>query len=204
MKRSRLLPFWIIPASWGLSGESRDIAQAEYYYTGKDLKVKLAQIKYEGDAMHLRLLDIRREYGEIDEYTYQLDSAAIKYKNNIHEYNLAELEINHKHNKISDLEYEKKSATLQNKSWVKILSIDADGAIEFDWNDQFITELEEAGYGPFPKQEMVVDQWFNEICKNITLENFQGDLGLIEEQAGERGNNFVSVKPVGENKKEIK
>ena len=43
------IPFGWLPASWGLKGTSREIAEAEYSLTGYDRDVKLAAIKYRGD-----------------------------------------------------------------------------------------------------------------------------------------------------------
>ena len=38
------IPFWLLPASWGLTGKSRAIAEAEYYYEGDILEEKLLEI----------------------------------------------------------------------------------------------------------------------------------------------------------------
>jgi len=40
-KKNKLIPFWMMPASWGLSGKSRLKAKAEYELTGIDLKKEL-------------------------------------------------------------------------------------------------------------------------------------------------------------------
>ena len=41
--------------------------------------------------------------------------------------------------------------------------------------------LEEHGYGPHPDQDDTVNEWFNELCKNIALEAFDG-LGDFSER----------------------
>ena len=41
------VPFTLLPASWGLKGKTREIAQAEYERTGYDLEVKILEIKQE-------------------------------------------------------------------------------------------------------------------------------------------------------------
>ena len=43
------IPFGWLPASWGLKGTSREIAEAEYSLTGYERDVKLAEIKWRGD-----------------------------------------------------------------------------------------------------------------------------------------------------------
>lgn len=206
---NKIIPFWALPAHWGLKGKTREIARAEYKLEGEHLDRALAKIMLSGQDYTRRLIEIDKKYGLIDEYEYGIKMIEAEYAGQTSpESNIAmelkKLAYYKSHGRISDHEYEKKSATLRGEGWVKIIHVDVDGSFEFDWNDLFIDELEAAGFGPCPKAEMVVDQWFNEICKNITLENFQGDIGLIEEQAEERQGSLVQVKPVGNGKKEIK
>ena len=69
-------------------------------------------------------------------------------------------------------------ATEAGEPWVSILSIDIDpdnlgnGAFELDWNDTFLAKLMRAGYVGKTDQ-MIVDQWFQEVCRNVILENFE-------------------------------
>ena len=44
MAKKTKLPFSMMPASWGLKGKSRAVAEAEYYYDGEDLEKALAEI----------------------------------------------------------------------------------------------------------------------------------------------------------------
>ena len=39
----------MMPASWGLKGKSRAIAEAEYYYDGEELEKVLAELNAESD-----------------------------------------------------------------------------------------------------------------------------------------------------------
>lgn len=72
----------------------------------------------------------------------------------------------------------KEFATEAGEPWVGILSIDIDpenlgnGAFELDWNDIFLAKLMRAGYVGKTDQ-MIVDQWFQEVCRNVILENFE-------------------------------
>ena len=43
------IPFGLLPGSWGLTGKTRKIAEAEYYYSGYQLEVELALINNEND-----------------------------------------------------------------------------------------------------------------------------------------------------------
>lgn len=49
------------------------------------------------------------------------------------------------------------------------------GAFELDWNDKFVTNLVRQGYQLRPNEDdaTIVDRWFQEVCKNIAMENFE-------------------------------
>lgn len=65
--------------------------------------------------------------------------------------------------------------------YVSILSVELDpdnignGAFELDWNDKFIIQLVRAGYQAQPNEpeNVIVDRWFQTVCKNILAENFE-------------------------------
>lgn len=202
MKKTKLIPFGILPAAWGLRGKSRDLAEAEYYLTGETLERRIAEIELNGTALAKALLKLDKKYNHISDIEYDR-----KYADQFLEGKdkaKALLDISKIEGEIDDTEYEKQLATINNESWVKIVHVDAKGSFEFDWNELFIEELEEAGFGPAPKEEMVVDEWFNEICKNITIEQYQGDVALLAEQIDERQPNLVQTKRVAPGKREVK
>jgi hypothetical protein len=72
----------------------------------------------------------------------------------------------------------KEVATENNEPWVSIVSVDLDpanigsGAFELDWNDKFVANLVRAGYKGKTDQQ-IVDQWFQDVCRNVVLENFE-------------------------------
>lgn len=69
-------------------------------------------------------------------------------------------------------------ATENNEPWVSIINVDLDpsnigsGAFELDWNDKFVANLVRAGYKGKTDQQ-IVDQWFQDVCRNVVLENFE-------------------------------
>lgn len=69
-------------------------------------------------------------------------------------------------------------ADTKGEPWVSVLSVDLDpdnignGAFELDWNDKFITNLVRAGYKGKTDAEMV-DQWFQDVCRNVLAENYE-------------------------------
>jgi hypothetical protein len=195
-----------MPASWGLKGKSRDIAEAEYYYEGEGLARKLAEIEaINEDDLKQQLLEIDLEYKHIDRRKYDTETAKLNLEGD--ELALEMARINHEAGDLSDAEYDKEVKTINKESYISVINIDGkDNSFEFDWNLYFIEELEEAGYGPAPKEEMIVEQWFNALCKEVTLEAFQGDGSIddLEEQEKERKGNLVKVTNIGEGRKEIK
>ena len=155
--RKRLLPFGWAPGHWGLAGKTRDLAKAEYELEGEDL-------------------DRRRIAINIAEKTEKEIEAAL-------------LEVDLKYGHITSEELEKKKKTLLEEPYVRVAKLETDpsnpayGGIIFDYNDAFVLHLEEHGYGPHPDKDDTVNEWFNELCKNVALEAF-GDLGDFAERMG--------------------
>jgi len=75
----------------------------------------------------------------------------------------------------------KEIATEKGEPYVAILNVELDpnnigsGAFELDWNDKFIANLVKAGYKGKTDQQ-IVDQWFQEVCRNVILENFEQEM----------------------------
>jgi hypothetical protein len=69
------------------------------------------------------------------------------------------------------------------------------GFFELDWNDIFIQQLIQAGYGEVADpQEEIVDRWFRDIVYNMLNEE-----GLD----ADRGFGYINVVPIGKGKSEI-
>jgi len=72
----------------------------------------------------------------------------------------------------------KDSYTARGEPYVAVLTVELDpdnlgnGAFELDWNDIFLAKLVRAGYKGKTDQQ-IVDQWFQDICRNVLLENFE-------------------------------
>jgi hypothetical protein len=69
-KKKPLVPFSMTPASWGLKGTSRLIAEAEYTLTGIELERRLAEIKLSDAELSRELAAIELRHNLIDAYTY--------------------------------------------------------------------------------------------------------------------------------------
>ena len=96
----------------------------------------------------------------------------------------------------------KERATARGEPWVAVLEthINKDnlknGFFEIDWNDEFVLQLKQAGYGfDGDPVEDIVDRWFRELCKNVASEE-----GV---DMTDRGAGFINVKKIAEGKSEV-
>jgi hypothetical protein len=68
----------------------------------------------------------------------------------------------------------KERANKKGEPWVTVLNTHVNkenvrnGFFELDWNDQFVLQLKQQGYGfDGDKDEEIVDRWFRELCSNV-------------------------------------
>ena len=138
MKKKKLIPYRWLPASWGLAGKTRAIAEAEYYYDGNDLEDKLAEINAEtNEDADIAKLDLKLKREEISQTAYD--------------------------KKIADIRKEPYINVL--KMGINPVNAQA-GYIELDWNDEFVKMLQENGYEG-RSDEDIVNKWFNGVCRTI-------------------------------------
>ena len=174
------LPFKILPASWGLKGKTREIAEAEYYLSGYELERKLLDIKEDEFSLkeyQKRSIDLEFKHHKITKQE-QLRELCGLIENEKHR-TLALLELDFKEGKLTINEYQKQSATLNGEPWVIVLNLGIggktalEGSFELDWNEFFIENLKSTGYTG-PSEDAIVNQWFMEVCRTIALEEFDG------------------------------
>lgn len=170
---SKFIRFSWLPASWGLRGKSRAIAEAEYNYTGYDLKQKLAEIESNGDKdkYERAMIDIDLEYNRIDQYAADNRIADLENRNDETALILARLQIDLNHSKITQQEYDRKSADITNEPYIAMPKISWDPAnpsktyFELDYNEHFVRYLEAHGYSG--SEEDVINRWLNDVCSSI-------------------------------------
>ena len=92
-------------------------------------------------------------------------------------------------------------ATKKKEPWVNVLDMQVNeenirnGFFELDWNDYFIQELIENGYGTeADPQEEIVDRWFKDIVYNMLQE---------EGMDTDRGAGYINVVPISNGKSEV-
>ena len=75
----------------------------------------------------------------------------------------------------------KEQATKNEEPWFTIVNVEIDndnprnGAFELDWNEYFVTMLRSHGLTGDTDEE-IVDQWFQDLCKQIALEQYDEEV----------------------------
>jgi hypothetical protein len=95
----------------------------------------------------------------------------------------------------------KERATAKGEPWVSVLDTHVNkdnirnGFFELDWNEQFVLQLKQAGYGfDGDPDEEIVDRWFRDIVKNMLAE---------EGMDTNRGAGYINVTPISKGKSEV-
>lgn len=96
----------------------------------------------------------------------------------------------------------KERATAKGEPWVGVLETHVNkdnlrnGFFELDWNDQFVLQLKQEGYGfDGDPDEEIVDRWFRTLCKDVANEE-----GI---DMTDRGAGYINVKKIAEGKSEV-
>lgn len=99
------IPFKFLPASWGLKGKTRELAQAEYELEGYELEMKLAEINHRSDptALALASLNIQNRYNHIGARQYREEVANIKLTGDALQKELLDIKFDYK--ELTELEY---------------------------------------------------------------------------------------------------
>ena len=98
---------------------------------------------------------------------------------------IAIAKVDRKYNKISQHEFEKYIATVNEEPYVRVVSLDIDkkspgsGYFELDFNEHFVEHLANNGYEGVEPDE-IVDNWFNDLCQNIVMEGLEDDDGTAK------------------------
>jgi hypothetical protein len=97
----------------------------------------------------------------------------------------------------------KERATKAKEPYIDIVKVELDennpsyGSFELDWNDYFVKKLRDLGY-PGDSDEVVVDLWFQSVCRNILMETY-------EQEAANRSDNirYINRRDLGDGKTEV-
>ena len=76
---SKILPFWLMPASWGLKGLAYEKAKIEYEMEGTAKKVALAKVGLKDEVeLAVAEADVLLAEGEVDENQHAKMIAHVK------------------------------------------------------------------------------------------------------------------------------
>ena len=112
-----------------------------------------------------------------------------------------EKELEEKELEVLKVKDPKEYATRRKTSWVNVIDMKVNkdnirnGFFELDWNEYFIKELIQAGYGvDNDLDEEIVDRWFRDIVH-----------GMLEEQGldTDRGAGYINVTPIEKGRSEV-
>ena len=95
----------------------------------------------------------------------------------------------------------KERANAKGEPWVAVLDTHVNkenvrnGFFELDWNDQFVLQLKQAGYGfDGDPDEEIVDRWFRDLASNMLVE---------EGQSPARGAGYINVSRLPNGKAQV-
>lgn len=75
----------------------------------------------------------------------------------------------------------KELATDKGEPYISVIKVNVDksnpryGSFELDWNTIFVQSLVESGGYRGDKEEDIVDQWFQDVCRHVVLETYEQD-----------------------------
>lgn len=174
MPNKKKIPFGLLPASWGLKGKTRQIAEAEYLYDGYELECELIRINNDDPRLQEQLMvDVDLKHGKIDQYEADRRRARLSLAPNSDDrlIEAAMLDVDLKHGKISQPEHDRKRADIVGEPYMAMPKISWDPAdpsktyFELDYNEHFVRFLETNGYAG--TEEEIINRWLNDVCSSV-------------------------------------
>jgi hypothetical protein len=145
-----------------------------------DFKIEILNLEVdEKNSVEFRRqkLEIDYEFGVVSEKDYHRELINFIKDEKTAQLALAELEF--REGTLSETDYQKRVATIKGEPWVTVLNMSfggknsLEGSFELDWNEPFVEKLKSEGYiGASP--DLIVNQWFMEVCRNVAMEEFDG------------------------------
>jgi len=160
-----------------MNEEEKKIAVIKNTLTGEARERALAELITDKHQQSIENLKIDLKYNHIDRFVYDTKMAELTYTDKeLLEEMLLNIELDH--DKITTNEYERRLADINAEPYVRVINIEYDeknpsaGFFELDYNEHFVEYLANNGYGGTEPDD-IVDNWFNDICKNIVLADLE-------------------------------
>lgn len=149
MKKNKLIPFKLLPGSWGLTGQIYKEAEASYYLNpGEELDRELAKIRYfedNRDEYNRRIINIEWKFNHITAFERDIKFAKLElFEDNRIEYHRRLIEIRFDHEMLTALERDTELAKLDG-TLTKVKEIELSfvhGAIDEYTKDISIAQME--------------------------------------------------------------
>lgn len=138
---AKKLPFWIIPAHWGLSGKAKEIARINYYFDGYEADTQCAPLIYLTEyEIDKALAEIDFKYNKVEELAFELKVLDIdlKYKRiTKDEHAKAAIDVRYKHHELNEQSYDAALVEIMEDGDAKKIA-----ATEYAFKYHLITERE--------------------------------------------------------------
>jgi hypothetical protein len=127
-RKSRAIPFDIQPGSWGLKGKSRAKAEAEYYYEGEALELRMADIDYPDETdRKIAKLEVAKKYERISDENYDRQMAELTLTGD--DLKLALIDVDVRYGRLTEYEASKMAIVIDNpedtpERQIKLLTLD--------------------------------------------------------------------------------
>ena len=185
------LPYWISPRTWFIPKPVYEKEKAGYDLEWDRLSGKISDYDYElrrleisGGADPREKLTLQLKHKKITSYEHDVERAKLDFTEGT-ERDLALLEVELAHEKITPKQHEKAVATLRQEPWIGLIDDGFDIQqglngfyFEFDWNEYWIGYLRLNGYGG-PSEDAIVEQWFKDVCRTTIAENEPEDFDVF-------------------------
>lgn len=196
---NRLIPFKLLPASWGLKGIEFEKARINYEYDSDHYlrDTELAKLIPNKKEKALALLEVRYNHDRISEEDYLYEKLRLEFDEDSLEYKEAKLALDFKYHKIDKRDYDYELAEARGEPYVNIINFEinpnnpnGNTGFELDWNDKWIEVLRNNGYSG-ATDELVIQQWFDAVCRSVGSEegfdNFEPEIKMTRKFKDENG-----------------
>jgi len=142
----------------------------DYVFDKNQLDIDIKYNAYDDATIEKKRIDFALKHNNIDQYAADMRYAELKYNNVDDKSNLEldRLDIDFKHGKISQQDYEKKKSDLSGVAYMAMPKISWDPKdpsktyMELDYNEHFINDLIQNGYKG--TEEEIIDLWLKDVC----------------------------------------
>lgn len=169
-----MIHLFLDPRYWFMSPVERKRRQIDARFIAGDIDAYTAEVEkmsIAGEPNQRDLISARLRHGRMTQYEHDIELCKLEHAEGI-EREIALAEVERRHEKITQKQFDKTVATLKKEPWIGIIDdgYDVNQGVnglffELDWNDYWIDYLRLNGYGG-KDQDQIVEQWFSDVCRS--------------------------------------